>query len=136
MDAPATVADGHRLHIQRAFFEPGPGYDPHLPTAEPTTQSAGDFQFALTASVPAQTIIKIKTGETCHLGEYQSFAVEDGTLWASSGHAPKLGKWCVSGLAGQSSTSLRRPFKVSASSRPTCRDAILSAIRPSSPPGA
>ena len=85
---------------------------------------------------PAQTITKIKTGETCHLGEYQSFAVEDGTLWASSGHAPKLGKWCVSGLAGQSSTSLRRPFKVSASSRPTCRDAILSAIRPSSPPGA
>jgi hypothetical protein len=45
----------------------------------------------------SSTITKISTGETCYLGEYQSFAVEGTTLFVSSGHAPKLGKWYVPG---------------------------------------
>ncbi len=44
-----------------------------------------------------QTITKVKTGETCYLGDYPSFAIDGGTLWVSSGHAPTLGKWYVSG---------------------------------------
>jgi hypothetical protein len=51
----------------------------------------------ITFDEAAQTITKISTGETCHLGDYPSFAVEGSTLIAQSGHAPKLGKWYVPG---------------------------------------
>jgi hypothetical protein len=46
---------------------------------------------------PTRTITKISTGETCDLNEYESFAQEAATLFVTSGHAPKLGKWYVPG---------------------------------------
>lgn len=51
----------------------------------------------ITFDEATKTITKIKTGDTCYLGEYVSFAIEDGTLVVRSGHAPKLGKWYVPG---------------------------------------
>ena len=44
-----------------------------------------------------QTITKISTGEKCDLGDYDSLAKEGTTLFVTSGHAPKLGKWYVPG---------------------------------------
>jgi hypothetical protein len=44
-----------------------------------------------------QTITKISTGEVCHLGDDPTFAKEGATLFVTSGHAPKLGKWYVPG---------------------------------------
>lgn len=43
------------------------------------------------------TITKIATGERCCLTDYDSFAIDGDTLFVSSGHAPKLGKWYVPG---------------------------------------
>jgi hypothetical protein len=46
----------------------------------------------------AQTLMKIKTGESCYLGDYQSFAFEESRfLRVSSSHAPPIGKWYVTG---------------------------------------
>ncbi len=45
-----------------------------------------------------QTITKVKTGESCYLGDYQSFAVEEPRcLRVTSSHAPPIGKWYVTG---------------------------------------
>jgi hypothetical protein len=45
-----------------------------------------------------QTITKIRTGESCCLGDYRSFAVEEPRyLRVSSSHAPPIGKWYVTG---------------------------------------
>ena len=45
-----------------------------------------------------QTITKIKTGESCYLGDYRSFVVEEPRyLRVSSSHAPPVGKWYVTG---------------------------------------
>jgi hypothetical protein len=45
-----------------------------------------------------QTLTKIKTGETCYLGDYPSFAFEQPRfLRVSSSHAPPIGKWYVTG---------------------------------------
>lgn len=45
-----------------------------------------------------QTITKVKTGESCHLGDYPSFAVEEPRyLRVTSSHAPPIGKWYVTG---------------------------------------
>jgi len=45
-----------------------------------------------------QTITKIKTGESCYLGDYASFAVEEPRwLRVRSSHAPPIGKWYVTG---------------------------------------
>lgn len=44
------------------------------------------------------TITKIATGESCHLGGYRSFAVEEPQrLRVRSSHAPPIGKWYVTG---------------------------------------
>ncbi|RDH76502.1 hypothetical protein DVS77_20900 [Mycolicibacterium moriokaense] len=44
------------------------------------------------------TISKINTGESCYLGDYPSFAVEDTRyLRVRSSHAPPIGKWYVTG---------------------------------------
>ena len=45
-----------------------------------------------------RTISKISTGESCHLGDYPSFAVEEQRyLRVRSSHAPPIGKWYVTG---------------------------------------
>lgn len=45
-----------------------------------------------------QTITKVRTGESCRLGEYPSFAVEGQRyLRVRSSHAPPIGKWYVTG---------------------------------------
>ena len=45
-----------------------------------------------------QTITKIKTGETCYLGDYSAFDVEGPRcLRVRSSHAPPIGKWYVTG---------------------------------------
>jgi hypothetical protein len=45
-----------------------------------------------------RTIIKITTGESCYLGDYPSFAVEEPRyLRVTSSHAPPIGKWYVTG---------------------------------------
>lgn len=45
-----------------------------------------------------RTITKISTGESCNLGDYPSFAVEEPRfLRVSSSHAPPIGKWYVTG---------------------------------------
>ena len=51
----------------------------------------------ITFDPEASTITKISTGETCYLGDYPDFAIDGQTLFVSSGHAPKLGKWYVPG---------------------------------------
>jgi hypothetical protein len=49
----------------------------------------------ITFDEPTQTITKIRTGETCYVGDYQSYEKDGATLFVRSGHAPKLGKWYV-----------------------------------------
>jgi hypothetical protein len=51
----------------------------------------------ITFDEATQTITKISTGEVCHLGDDPTFAKEGATLFVTSGHAPKLGKWYVPG---------------------------------------
>ena len=51
----------------------------------------------ITYDQATQTITKIGSGETCYLGDYPSFARSGETLFVSSDHAPKLGKWYVPG---------------------------------------
>jgi hypothetical protein len=44
------------------------------------------------------TLSKIATGESCNLGDYPSFAVEEPRyLRVTSSHAPPIGKWYVTG---------------------------------------
>ncbi|MGH3676418.1 MAG: hypothetical protein ACRDU5_11895 [Mycobacterium sp.] len=46
----------------------------------------------------SQTIAQIRTGESCCLGDYDSFAVEEPRyLFVTSSHAPPIGKWYVTG---------------------------------------
>jgi hypothetical protein len=63
-----------------------------------------DDDATITFDETAHTITKIKTGESCYLGDYSEFAVvraenASTTLFVTSGHAPKLGKWYVSDKA-------------------------------------
>ncbi|HEY7054844.1 MAG TPA: hypothetical protein VH496_22330 [Mycobacterium sp.] len=51
----------------------------------------------ITFDEATQTITKVSTGETCRLGDYPAFAADGNTLFVTSGHAPKLGKWYVPG---------------------------------------
>ena len=51
----------------------------------------------ITFDEATQTITKVSTGETCCLGDYPSFVKDGATLFVTSGHAPKLGKWYVPG---------------------------------------
>lgn len=51
----------------------------------------------ITFDESTKTITKISTGETCDLGDYPSLAIDGATLFVSSGHAPKLGKWYIPG---------------------------------------
>jgi hypothetical protein len=45
-----------------------------------------------------QTITKVKTGDSCYLGDYGSFAIEESrSLRVRSSHAPPIGKWYVTG---------------------------------------
>ena len=45
-----------------------------------------------------QIISKVKTGKSCYLGDYASFAVEEPRyLRIRSSHAPPIGKWYVTG---------------------------------------
>jgi hypothetical protein len=45
-----------------------------------------------------QTITKIKTGESCCLGDYPTFSVEEPRyLRVRTSHAPPIGKWYVTG---------------------------------------
>lgn len=45
-----------------------------------------------------QTITKVKTGESCYLGDYPAFAIEEPQyLRVRSSHAPPIGKWYVTG---------------------------------------
>ncbi|HZQ33389.1 MAG TPA: hypothetical protein VFB19_16870 [Mycobacterium sp.] len=51
----------------------------------------------ITFDEATKMITKISTGETCDLGDYPSFVRDGDTLFVSSGHAQKLGKWYVPG---------------------------------------
>jgi hypothetical protein len=45
-----------------------------------------------------QTLTEVKTGESCFLGDYPSFAIEEPRrLRVRSSHAPPIGKWYVTG---------------------------------------
>ena len=65
---------------------------------EPRWRLDLDDDGTITFDHTTQTITKIKTGESCHLGDYPSFAVEEPRyLRVSSSHAPPIGKWYVTG---------------------------------------
>ncbi len=43
-----------------------------------------------------QTVTKIKTGESCYLGDYRAFAFQEPRfVFVQSSHAPPIGKWYV-----------------------------------------
>lgn len=45
-----------------------------------------------------QTITKVTTGESCHLGDYPAFTIEESRyVRVRSSHAPPIGKWYVTG---------------------------------------
>lgn len=45
-----------------------------------------------------RTIAKVGTGESCDLGSYPGFTIaEPDCLLVTSGHAPPIGKWYVTG---------------------------------------
>jgi len=55
-----------------------------------------DDDGTITFDSTTQTITKIKTGESCYLGDYRSFAFEEPRyLFVRSSHAPSIGKWYV-----------------------------------------
>jgi hypothetical protein len=57
-----------------------------------------DDDGTITFDRDSKTITKIKTGESCYLGDYLLFAVEEPRyLRVSSSHAPPIGKWYVTG---------------------------------------
>lgn len=57
-----------------------------------------DDDTTITFDAATRTITKVKTGESCCLGDYPSFAVEEpGRVFVSSSHAPPIGKWYVTG---------------------------------------
>ena len=65
---------------------------------EPRWRLDLDDDGTITFDPTTQTITKIKTGESCYLGDYPSFAVEEPRyLRVSSSHAPPIGKWYVTG---------------------------------------
>ena len=65
---------------------------------EPRWRLDLDDDGTITFDRTTQTITKIRTGESCRLGDYPSFAVEEPRyLRVSSSHAPPIGKWYVTG---------------------------------------
>jgi hypothetical protein len=51
-----------------------------------------DEAWQITFDRTTQTITKIKTGENCYLGDYQTFAFEEPRfVFVSSSHAPPFG---------------------------------------------
>ena len=65
---------------------------------EPRWRLDLDHDGTITFDPTTQTITKIKTGESCYLGDYPSFAFQEPRyLRVSSSHAPPIGKWYVTG---------------------------------------
>ncbi len=65
---------------------------------EPRWRLDLDDDGTITFDRTTATITKIETGESCHLGAYPSFAVDDPRyLRVTSSHAPPIGKWYVTG---------------------------------------
>lgn len=65
---------------------------------EPRWRLDLDDDETVTFDPDAQTITKTTTGESCYLGGYPSFALDEPRyLRVRSGHAPPIGKWYVTG---------------------------------------
>jgi hypothetical protein len=65
---------------------------------EPRWRLDLDDDGTVTFDRDTQTITKIKSGESCCLGDYPTFSVEEPRyLRVSSSHAPPIGKWYVTG---------------------------------------
>ena len=65
---------------------------------EPRWRLNLDDDRTVTFDRTTRTITKITTGESCELGDYPSFAVEEPRyLRVTSSHAPPIGKWYVTG---------------------------------------
>jgi hypothetical protein len=65
---------------------------------EPRWRLDLDDDGTVTFDRATQTIIKIKTGESCYLGDYPTFSVEESRcLRVRSSHVPPIGKWYVTG---------------------------------------
>jgi hypothetical protein len=65
---------------------------------EPRSRLDLDGDRTVTFDRATRTITKITTGESCRLGDYPSFAVEEPRyLRVTSSHAPPIGKWYVTG---------------------------------------
>ncbi len=65
---------------------------------EPRWRLDLDDDATITFDRATQTITKVATGESCHLGDYPTFAIEEPRwLRVRSSHAPPIGKWYVTG---------------------------------------
>ena len=65
---------------------------------EPRWRLDLDDDRTVTFDRATRMITKITTGESCNLGDYPSFAVEEPRyLRVTSSHAPPIGKWYVTG---------------------------------------
>jgi hypothetical protein len=65
---------------------------------EPRWRLDLDDDGTVTFDRDTQTITKIKTRESCCLGDYPTFSVEEPRyLRVRSSHAPPIGKWYVTG---------------------------------------
>ncbi|HEX3283299.1 MAG TPA: hypothetical protein VHT50_01265 [Mycobacterium sp.] len=65
---------------------------------EPRWRLDLDDDSTITFDGTTRTITKIATGESCNLGDYASFDVEEPRcLRVTSSHAPPIGKWYVTG---------------------------------------
>lgn len=65
---------------------------------EPRWRLDLDDDGTVTFDRDTQTITKVATGESCYLGTYRSFTVEEPKwLHVTSSHAPPIGKWYVTG---------------------------------------
>lgn len=65
---------------------------------EPRWRLDLDDDATITFDRATQTITKVTTGESCRLGDYPTFAIEEPRwLRVRSSHAPPIGKWYVTG---------------------------------------
>jgi hypothetical protein len=65
---------------------------------EPRWRLDLDDDSTVTFDRATQTITKTTTGESCYLGGYPTFSVEEPRrLRVRSSHAPPIGKWYVTG---------------------------------------
>jgi hypothetical protein len=65
---------------------------------EPRWRLDLDDDSTVTFDGATKTITKTTTGESCYLGDYPTFSVEEPRrLRVRSSHAPPIGKWYVTG---------------------------------------